>query len=72
MRELQTFGKLCPECKQFVQFGEIDIPNHAPPSQLHDKLRETGWQSDSVLCENPKCGSRTFGELDQMILKAQS
>jgi hypothetical protein len=70
MLGMRAFGKSCPECRQFVQFGKIEIQDNAPPSQLHDKLREADWQSDWVFCENPKCESKTFGELGQMILKA--
>jgi hypothetical protein len=71
MSDRQIFGKLCPQCKQFVEFGKIYIPDNTPPSQLHAKLQEIGWEYDSVFCENPECGSRTFGDRDEMILKAR-
>jgi hypothetical protein len=70
MPDTQIFGKLCPTCHKFAAFGKVDIPNNTPPSKLHAKLQETGWQSDSVRCETPKCETKIFGERDEMILKA--
>jgi hypothetical protein len=72
MSDIQTFGKLCPTCQKFAQFGKIDIQAGAPPSLLRAKLVEIDWQGDSILCETPKCNTRIFGEPGQMMLRVPS
>jgi hypothetical protein len=66
---MRAFGIVCQECKQFVVMGEIDIQADAPPSALHGRLREMNWQIGSVTCDNPKCGSKTFGVLERTIFR---
>lgn len=70
MLKMRTFGTTCQNCKRFVPLGKIEIEENAPPASLHDKLREKGWQGDWAICENPKCESKTFCELDQAIFQA--
>jgi hypothetical protein len=70
MLEMRIFGTICQECKRFVPLGKIEIEANAPPSKLHDKLREIGWQEDWATCENPECGSKTFCERDRTIFQA--
>jgi hypothetical protein len=67
--ETRAFGIVCPDCQQFVVMGEIGIRANAPPSELHGRLREMNWQIGSVTCDNPECGSKTFGVLDRTILR---
>ena len=70
MLEIRFFGTICQSCKRFVPLGKIEIEANAPPSDLRDKLRETGWQSDWAICESPECGSKTFCERDQTIFQS--
>ena len=70
MLTMRTFGTICQECKRFVPLGEIESEDSAPHSTLHHSLREIAWQSDWVVCENPKCKSRTFCVLDQTVFQA--
>jgi hypothetical protein len=70
MLEMRIFGTICHNCKRFVPLGKIEIEANAPPSKLHDKLREESWQSEWASCENPECGSKTFCARDQTIFQA--
>lgn len=70
MLEMRFFGTTCQVCKRFVPLGKIEIEANAPLSDLRDRLREIGWQSDWATCENPECGSKTFCERDRAILQA--
>jgi hypothetical protein len=70
MLKMRIFGTICPECKRFVPLGKIEIQDNAPPSGLHDRLREISWQSELAICENPECESRTICSLGQTIFQA--
>jgi len=70
MLEMRFFGTTCQECRRFVPLGKIDIEANAPPSDLHDKLREIGWKDAWATCEREGCESKTFCRLDQTILQA--
>jgi hypothetical protein len=68
MLRMRTFGISCPECHQFVPAGVVEIQETAAPSELHSKLRELGWQAQTVTCENLECGSKTICEPDKTFL----
>lgn len=68
MQQMMYFGCTCQVCKRFVPLGEIEIEPNAPPSKLHARLREIGWQDEWAICEVPKCASRTPVMLDRTIL----
>jgi len=65
MLRMRTFGISCPECRQFVPSGAVEIQETAAPSELHSKLRELGWQAQIVTCENLECGSKTICQPDK-------
>lgn len=48
---MRTFRISCPECRQFVPAGVVEIQETATPSELHGKLPELGWHAREVTCE---------------------
>jgi hypothetical protein len=66
--QMMYFGCICQGCIQFARLGKIYIEPNAPPSKLHERLQETNWVEDWAICEDPKCGHRTFVKRSQTIL----
>jgi hypothetical protein len=48
-----------------VPAGVVEIQETAAPSELHSRLRELGWQAQTVTCENLECGSKTICQPDK-------
>ena len=65
MLRMRTFGITCPECRQFVPAGVVEMQDTAALSELHSKLRELGWHAQNVTCENLECGSKTICQPDR-------
>jgi hypothetical protein len=68
MQQMMFFGCICRACKRFVRLGKIELEHNAPPSKLHAKLQETGWEQDEAICEYPECGHKTLASRGRTIL----
>ena len=70
MPQTMFFGYTCSECKNANRLGKIEIEPNAPPSALHELLRQQNWEERSETCPRQGCEAITYVTLNKVILLA--